>query len=303
MKVPPCMKVWNEMFPNTIIPWTQIWKIKSFYATPRDIFAWLKAMHKNLYLNDHNGETCSECNQHEDIRHLVNCATNKKLLWDPLEKLMISMGFDVPTGATDKELFWLLGRISDTEAVTQEQAGIMFIAWRALYAELVDAKKDKHRALIAHAYHRTIQLTISRLKAHGERWKDWCILNRKTSKKSIIPLDKRDRKVITHTPEGTYTINQKLFDEHKLTKKNNRAYKPPQTPAPPPATNQTTQTLAIRALPQQPTLTIQPPQLAQQPAPRPGYWTENLPTTATTTANLTQSRLQAYLLPAPRPAA
>ena len=235
MKPPAAEESWDTKMPITH-PWKAIWKIKSFYATPRDQFTWLKIMHRNLFLNKHNGEICEadSCNELENIKHLATCKTYNAHFWKPLETLMKKMNFTIPPMGEEKTAFWLLGRLSDAEAVPQEQAGLMFIAWRCLYAEIVTAKIDGHKPNLKHAYHRTIQMTITRLKAHGEKWKHWATQNRHTSKKSIIPEQKRERTVICHTAEGKYTINEELFTEHKRTMSGNRAYKAPAPALPPP---------------------------------------------------------------------
>ena len=63
------------------------------------------------------------------------------------------------------------------------------------------------------AYKRTLQLTISRLRAYGEKWKLWCDKNRHTGLKSIIPVDKRDRTVIEQDMEGDYQLHPILIQE------------------------------------------------------------------------------------------
>ena len=41
---------WTSRLDQIKIPWTKVWSIKTFYATPRDQVTWLKLMHRNLYL-------------------------------------------------------------------------------------------------------------------------------------------------------------------------------------------------------------------------------------------------------------
>ena len=60
---------------------------------------------------------------------------------------------------------------------------------------------------------RCMQLTISRLRAYGEKWKLWCNKNRHTGLKSIIPVDKRDRTVIEQDMEGDYQLHPILIQE------------------------------------------------------------------------------------------
>ena len=44
---------WTLRLDGVSIPWSKVWGIKSFYATPRDQVTWLKLMHRNLYLAPH----------------------------------------------------------------------------------------------------------------------------------------------------------------------------------------------------------------------------------------------------------
>ena len=46
-------------------------------------------------------------------------------------------------------------------------AGLMCIAWRCLYAEIVASRVDQRPIKLAHAYKRTVQMCISRLKAYA----------------------------------------------------------------------------------------------------------------------------------------
>ena len=118
-----------------------------------------------------------------------------------------------------------MGRVDDEEVVDDVQAGMMFIAWRCLYAEIVKTREENEKRHQRHqrhqwpnlkkAYKRCLQMIISRVTAYGEKWRKWCKLNRGTSKKSIIPLRCRNRKLIQQDMHGDYKINQELIDEYK----------------------------------------------------------------------------------------
>ena len=56
-------------------------------------------------------------------------------------------------------------------------------------------------------------MTITRVKAYGEKWRMWCIKNKNTGLKCIIPLDKRDRVVIDQDMLGEYTVSGMLIKE------------------------------------------------------------------------------------------
>ena len=132
MRPPAAQEAWEE--PHRLpldIPWGKIWRIKSFYATPRDQITWLKVMHRNLYLAGSSNEpdkTCRVCSEKENIVHLVRCQVIRANYWDMIAEKMREMGFRVPPQGLQREAFWLLGRIDKNRAVPPEQAGIMFIA-------------------------------------------------------------------------------------------------------------------------------------------------------------------------------
>ena len=91
--IPPAAEEAWQMRLNLTIPWHKVWSIKSFYATPRDQFTWLKVMHRNLFLFAGNGgagdTACRACPQRENIEHLVRCSVIQADFWEPLLALMI----------------------------------------------------------------------------------------------------------------------------------------------------------------------------------------------------------------------
>ena len=194
---------------NVAIPWSKVWSIKSFYATPRDQFTWLKVMHRNLFVAGNGGAdatACRACPQRESIAHLVQCQAIREKFWKPLLALMRELGFPLPP-QNEEEPFLLLGRLSDTKVVDPSQAGLMFIAWRCLYAAVVSSRVDGTPLLLEKAFNRTLQMTISRLKANGEKWLLWAQKNHHTGLKSVIPEDKREKTVITFSMFGEYTVS------------------------------------------------------------------------------------------------
>ena len=188
------------------MPWSKIWSIKSFYATPRDQITWLKSMHRNLFLAGNlvnEDTTCRACEEKENIMHLVRCRKIRKAFWEPLTRLMLAMGFTVPPSPRENEAFWLLGRLTYKDVVCPAQAGIMFIAWRCLYAAIVHSRVDKTPLRLTSAYNRTLQMTITRLRAYGEFWRRWTKINHFTGKKSVFPENKRKRVVIKMAADST----------------------------------------------------------------------------------------------------
>ena len=55
--------------------------------------------------------------------------------------------------------------------------------------------------------------TITRVRAYGEKWRLWCVRNKYTSLKCIIPVDKRNRTVIDQDMLGDYSIAPDLLSE------------------------------------------------------------------------------------------
>ena len=56
-------------------------------------------------------------------------------------------------------------------------------------------------------------MTHTRLVAYGEKWLRWVRKNRGTSLKSYIPKRHQNKIIIKQEGDGTYEINQELYDE------------------------------------------------------------------------------------------
>ena len=146
---------------------------------------------------------------------LATCSVMVGEFWKPLIEMMEEMGFETPSPEARREFLCLgvLWEAGEQKVVKPEQSGLMFIAWRCLYAAVVGSRVDDVPIDLQRAYKRTLQLTISRLRAYGEKWKLWCNKNRHTGLKSIIPVDKRDRTVIEQDMEGDYQLHPILIQE------------------------------------------------------------------------------------------
>ena len=97
--VPPAAEAAWQSRLNVAIPWSKVWSIKSFYATPHDQFTWLKVMHRNLFVAGNGGAddtACRACPQRESIAHLVHCQVIREIFWKPLLALMRELGFPLP---------------------------------------------------------------------------------------------------------------------------------------------------------------------------------------------------------------
>ena len=203
------------------MPWNKIWRIRSFYVSPRDQLAWLKVMHRNLYLAGNAKEddtSCRTCDERENIMHLVQCGDMLAKFWNKIAAVMVRMGFTVPHMRMEREAFWLLGRLDHAKAVGPEQAGIMFIAWRCLYAAIVHSRVENAPLDLPRAYNRVWQMTITRLRAEGEKWNLWHRMNENTGNKSFFPLEYRERGVIRFDEAANYIINPEILAEYENTR-------------------------------------------------------------------------------------
>ena len=200
------------------IPWTKVWQIKSFFATPRDQITWLKLMHRNLYLapqrDNPNDDSCPLCKVKQNQLHLVKCHVIREKLWDPLIKLTTNMGFEA-VRPFDVSAFLAIGRRSPYRVISKNQSGIFFLAWRCLYAELVSGRIDDKIPNITNAYKRCLLMTHTRLVAYGEKWLRWVRKNRGTALKSYIPEKHQNKIIIKQACDGSYEINQLLYSELK----------------------------------------------------------------------------------------
>ena len=209
---------WTLRLDGVLIPWSKVWGIKSFHATPRDQVTWLKLMHRNIYLAPHKDDpddtACPLCGQHQNQLHLTKCPNIRQKYWDPIITLMTKMGLP---GYTHRSAFLAVGRLSDTQVVGKNHSGILFLAWRCLYAELVRGRVENVTPDLKTTYKRVIMMNISRLKYYGEKWLRWARKNTHTgnnSYNSYIPERHRDKQVLEQYAHGEYEINQIFYDEY-----------------------------------------------------------------------------------------
>ena len=98
-------------------------------------------MHRNLYTVGHRTDiddnSCRACTVPENQLHLGTCDVICEEFWTPLIQLMDDLGLPTPV-ETERDSFVLLGVYQETgkdpTVVRPEQSGLMFIAWRCLYA-------------------------------------------------------------------------------------------------------------------------------------------------------------------------
>ena len=78
-------------------------------------------------------------------------------------------------------------RIDDEEVVTREQADLIDIGFRCLYAELVHARVEKSQVSLERAKDRAVSLLKSRVTAYGEKWRFHFNTRTLTSKTCVVP--------------------------------------------------------------------------------------------------------------------
>ena len=76
--------------------------------------------------------------------HLATCSVMVEEFWKPLIKMMEEMGFETPSPEARREFLCLgvLWEAGEQKVVKPEQSGLMFIAWRCLYAAVVGSRVD-----------------------------------------------------------------------------------------------------------------------------------------------------------------
>ena len=204
------------------VKWKKVWKIRSFFTTPRDQATWLKLLHRNLYVANRDpslaNSTCSAagCREDESMLHLVKCPVINAEFWDRVALILDKLGIPRGTGPQ----FWIAGKRTDGKYIDKEGAGILFLAWRCLYAETVRARLSGEQLKLKHAYARTILMTISRLKAQGQKWHRWYsrIRGISTLKVKKFPKRYRKRRLMTTTASAEYKINDILLREYNRVK-------------------------------------------------------------------------------------
>ena len=106
------------------------------------------------------------------MTHLATCHVFRTCFWDPILEVMKRMNLRTPGDHSDTTLFLLLGLYDHAgkwKAVPQESAGILFIAWRCLYAEITQVSKEGKKMNLPRVELRVWKMVHSRLTAFGEK--------------------------------------------------------------------------------------------------------------------------------------
>jgi len=203
-------KVWALKlgFDITRAEHNMVWRMKSFFATPRDAMTWLKLQHRNLYTVLHDvsiaDTSCRACNSGENQLHLCECDVIMRRFWEPVIEVLESEGMDRPR---DPAVFIAIGLIDRGNVISNELCGVMFIAWRVLYAEIQRSRMEAVRLDLAKASRRLWRMVHGRLDAYGKRWLDWSRSRTHTSRIHAIPGKYQSRAFIETQPYGEYEIS------------------------------------------------------------------------------------------------
>ena len=102
MKPPASQAAWEDATRlASAQPWNKIWKIKSFFTTPRDEVTWLKLMHRNLWVANRDPAYDSKCRapgctHDESMMHLAVCPIITREYWDKVRNLLVQLGLPAP---------------------------------------------------------------------------------------------------------------------------------------------------------------------------------------------------------------
>ena len=143
MKPPPSQEVWDGKLGG--VNWDKVWGAKSMYATPRDKTAQFQLKHRNLCVAKSGG--CADtkckaqgCSHEESQEHLWECQQIQRGFWEPLWGSLERMNLNPKKEAT----YAILGvtGVRKDKSINREEAGIIHMAWRTLYAQTVKTKLE-----------------------------------------------------------------------------------------------------------------------------------------------------------------
>jgi hypothetical protein len=209
-KPPVCEKAWETRLGITL-PWPKIWRMKSFFATPRDMIVGLKVQHRNLYVGkrDPVRPNCRACDDpNENILHLAQCPIIRLEFWDEVIVLLIKLGMPRPQHV---DAFIVTGTLDQNKAISRLHSGVWFLAWRCLYAAMVTSRVEDTTLDLEKAFKRLVAMIISRLRAYGYRWRTWVGSSWFRHQPNVIGRKNLDKKLISFTPDGEYTINEAIL--------------------------------------------------------------------------------------------
>ena len=118
--------------------------------------------------------------------------------------LLENLGMPQPQNTS---AFIALGVINDKDVIEKNIAGVMFLAWRCIYAAIVTSRIEQKPLETEKAYKRLISMLISRYTAEAEFWKSWVQQAHFSYTPRIIPQQHREKVVYSQDMEGYYEIS------------------------------------------------------------------------------------------------
>ena len=207
-----CVHQMGGFAPN----WKKTWAITSWYATPRDQMAWLKLQHRTLYVAQREApplNVCRACGEEEKQQHLVECDVIYQGFWKDLIEMAEAAGMPTPNDIPTFLLSGDLGKDSRgrDRTVSNDHSGIFFIGWRCIYAAIVNSRIEDTLLKDETALKRAVSMIISRIRAAAGSLRSNIEASRNQRRPKVIGRKRRDRKVMTQSADGSYTIHPALL--------------------------------------------------------------------------------------------
>jgi len=173
---------------------------------------WSKLFRRAMYTVGHNknepDQRCRACTALETQLHFSQCPMLRIGYWDEVIKTLVDIGMKRPQNISS---FLTLGKINNGTYIDNNFSGIMFLAWRCLYAETTSAHIENTTANLDKALTRLWSMVVSRLTAYGTRWKKWVETHTGTLQNRGIPEAHRDKTVLYQDIDGHYEIHPDLI--------------------------------------------------------------------------------------------
>ena len=88
--------------------------------------------------------------------------------------------------------------------------GIMQLAWRCLYAEIIGCRVDEKEFDINRPLKRCLAMIHSRVTAYGEQWKKWFNKKQHTTKAKLVAKRHQNYKLIKVEQNADYELNKAI---------------------------------------------------------------------------------------------
>ena len=157
----------------------------------------------------------------ENQLHLTECPVIMDEYWQDVINLLVQHDMPHPEDTTR---FLITGQIRyhsvivDRLMIDPRLSGVLFLAWRCLYAAIQHSRLEGVALDLRKAYARLIDMIVSRLNAYGEKWKQWAVRGAKKRKTHIIPRKHHDKILLECIETGDYWLSGALLAEHEKTK-------------------------------------------------------------------------------------